>query len=134
MKTHQKSDPKMEPKSGKIASKKRLKKNEKYGLSRGGDPCAGSRAGGFGGSLLMSKTLADTTKYYPIAAGTSRWQQIRRDTAMDQQILRRNMHERQRYLAKKIRGNKTEGRSNAKHSPATPFAPRGAVADRLYTL
>ena len=51
----------------------------------GGDPCAGSRAGGFGGSLLVSKTPADTTKYYPIAAGTSRWQQIRRDTAMDQE-------------------------------------------------
>ena len=101
-------------------------------LVRGGDPRAGNRGGGFGGSLLVSKTPADTTKYYPIAAGTSRWQQIRRDTAMDQQILRRNMHERQRYLAKKIRGNKTEGRSNAKHSPATPFAPRGAVAD-IYT-
>ena len=48
MKTHQTSDPKMEPKSGKIASKKRQKKNEKYGLSGGG----GTHAPGTAAAVL----------------------------------------------------------------------------------
>ena len=51
----------------------------------GGGPTRREPRWRFWESLLVFKTPADTTKYYPIATGTSRWQQIRRDTAMDQE-------------------------------------------------